>query len=786
MIKKLLHLRNFFLATDQRVALLLSLAALSVYTFCLCPSSYEGDSGELLAAAATLGVAHPTGFPLYLLLGKLFAVLIPFGEIAARINFVSAVAAAATVGIMYLTARAMGIARWASFAAVLCLIFADTFWGHATVARVYSLVAFFIAAVIWAMACWCRDRKDRQLYLAALFLGLGFGTHLSIVLCLPVVLLVVAMTDIRVFLRPVFYKAMLLAFVLGAGQYLYIPWAGATNQAVNYGFPTTWESFVAYITQRDYAMKMASRTVAGTLKAFFASIRLFVLEFTPAGFLLALVGFRELARRHKTWAVALGVLVAANLLMMINYGNEEDLFILYRYFLPSYLVMTLCLGLAFESIRRVLDRAWAAPRPARALFLLIAALALLNLGAHAGRNDRGRDLIVRDYATNVLDSVPHGAVLLSTGDAVSGTLLYLREALGMRRDIILEDKSYLTRPWYASKVQERYKDWGLDGYSSIEPEKKVDAFIEAARRHHKEVYATFLMLETCENVPQGVLYHLLPKGASTDAQAVREVNHRLWDHYALRGTDKPASPRDQEQMVREIVQAYGKSLNNAALYFDNAGLTDEARRSYEMALRFHPDDFAALHNLGQLYGRLGDQARAASFTRRAAVIDPDFFARMGRPGAGGKDYAVVPSQRKAESAVDGSAQSFIEKGIYYGTRGDHPRAVESFKKATELEPQMLAAHINLGNAYMYLGDIDAAMSAFQSALRIDPGVASASAYLNLAALYNNNKKDFVAAAQHMEKFLELAPEAPQAPALRQQLEYIKAMAQAQKEGTLGK
>jgi tetratricopeptide (TPR) repeat protein len=472
--------------------------------------------------------------------------------------------------------------------------------------------------------------------------------------------------------------------------------------------------------------------------------------------------------------------------MMINYGNEEDLFILYRYFVPSYLVMTLCLALTFERIRRVLDREWTAPRPAVALFCLVAALVLLNARSHAGHNNRSREFIVRDYATNILASVPQGAVLLSTGDAVSGTLLYLREALGMRRDIVLEDKSYLTRPWYASKVEERYKDWGLEGYGQIEPEKKVDAFIEAARRNNKEVYATFLMLETCENVPQGVLYHLLPKGARTDAEAVREVNHRLWDRYVLRGVDEPVSLRDQEQMVREIVQAYGKSLNNAALYFDNHGLVDEAKRCYEISLRFNPEDFAALYNLGQMYGRAGDQARAAYFTRRASVMDPDFFVRMGRPGVGNKDYAVVPSQRQAEPAAEGSAQSFIEKGIYYGTRGDHPRAVESFKKATELEPQMLAARINLGNAYMYLGDIDGAIAAFEAAIGIDAGAASAAAYLNLAALYNNNKKDFVTAAGHMEKFLELAPTAPQAPALRQQLEYIKAMAQAQKEGTLGK
>src|SRR2546421_10948545 len=63
-----------------------------------------GDSPELITAAATLGVAHEPGYPLFTMLGHLFS-LFPFGSIPFRINLLSVVCHALTVGVIYLTAH---------------------------------------------------------------------------------------------------------------------------------------------------------------------------------------------------------------------------------------------------------------------------------------------------------------------------------------------------------------------------------------------------------------------------------------------------------------------------------------------------------------------------------------------------------------------------------------------------------------------------------------------------------------------------------------------------------
>ncbi len=83
------------------IPFLLFFISFVVYLKTLCPTVYVGDSGELIAAVYTLGIAHPPGYPLYCLLGKLFTFL-PFGSIAFRVNLMSAFFASLTIVLVYL------------------------------------------------------------------------------------------------------------------------------------------------------------------------------------------------------------------------------------------------------------------------------------------------------------------------------------------------------------------------------------------------------------------------------------------------------------------------------------------------------------------------------------------------------------------------------------------------------------------------------------------------------------------------------------------------------------
>ena len=90
-----------FYREEGQISLILFLLVFFVYFRTLCPTLYFGNSGDLGAAIAVWGVPHPTGYPTYIILNKLLTTLIPVGNLAYRMNFVSALFAASAVVISY-------------------------------------------------------------------------------------------------------------------------------------------------------------------------------------------------------------------------------------------------------------------------------------------------------------------------------------------------------------------------------------------------------------------------------------------------------------------------------------------------------------------------------------------------------------------------------------------------------------------------------------------------------------------------------------------------------------
>jgi len=120
---------------------------LALYAATLAPSVLPGDSGEFQIAAPTLGIPHPTGYPLYLVLGRLFS-LLPMASVAYRLNLFSAVAAAGAVWAVYRAGRALGLRPTASLLGASLLAVSETFWNQATIAEKYALNALFVALTL--------------------------------------------------------------------------------------------------------------------------------------------------------------------------------------------------------------------------------------------------------------------------------------------------------------------------------------------------------------------------------------------------------------------------------------------------------------------------------------------------------------------------------------------------------------------------------------------------------------------------------------------------------------
>lgn len=187
---------------NRLLATLLFFAVELLYLMTMAPTFSFWDCGEFIATAFTLGIPHPPGAPLFLLLGRVFS-MVPFsGDIGARVNVISTLASSATVMLTYLiTIRFIVLYRktspdnWcaaekisaygSAVIAALALAFSDSFWFNAVEAEVYALSSFFTAMVLWLMLRWYDDYPnqghERWLLLVMYLFGLSIGVHL---LCL--------------------------------------------------------------------------------------------------------------------------------------------------------------------------------------------------------------------------------------------------------------------------------------------------------------------------------------------------------------------------------------------------------------------------------------------------------------------------------------------------------------------------------------------------------------------------------------------------------------------------
>ncbi|MEW6102790.1 MAG: DUF2723 domain-containing protein [bacterium] len=161
-----------------------------VYFHTLTPTVGFHDSGELISVAYTLGIAHPPGYPLYTLFGKLWTTLIPIGNIAFRMNMESALFASLACMMVYFITLRLTSLIIPSIVASLTLAFSLTFWEQAVISEKYTLNAFFATLIIFILLKWedkIRNQKSeiRNLYLFSFILGLSFTHHFQTIYLVP-------------------------------------------------------------------------------------------------------------------------------------------------------------------------------------------------------------------------------------------------------------------------------------------------------------------------------------------------------------------------------------------------------------------------------------------------------------------------------------------------------------------------------------------------------------------------------------------------------------------------
>ncbi len=399
------------------------------YVSTLAPTVLSRDSGRFQARAYVLGIGHPTGYPTYIMLGKLFTYL-PVGDVAYRVNLSSAVyATVATVLLFFLARRLAGTLP--AVIAALSLAVSRTFWSQSLIAEVYTLHVLFLCATLMALLQWEDTRKDRYLLLTAFLAGLAMTNHLTSGLLLPATALFVLLSD-RGRLRDWRLLARCaLLFLLGLLPYLYIPIRASMNPPLNYGDASNLHNFLRLVTGQQFRERMwafGPAELPARLKLYGTDL---LGQFHLVFLALALLGVGFGLRRHRSVTAFLATLFTGQLF----YALEYDIPDIADYFTPTHLVIAVFMALGVRWLLMIVRRTIPGRLQSAAtvgLSLVLLLLVAPTWQANYTQVDQSGNYEARDLIERVA-RVPHGAVIYDTSNTTP--LQYLRFVERRRSDL---------------------------------------------------------------------------------------------------------------------------------------------------------------------------------------------------------------------------------------------------------------------------------------------------------------------------------------------------------------
>jgi hypothetical protein len=434
------------------------LVALALYVGTLAPTILPADSGEFQIVGPLLGVAHPPGFALFTMLAKLFS-LLPFGEVAWRVNLMGAVTGALTLVVVNRTARRLSGCAWAGIAAASALGVSTTFWAQSTTVNIRALTMLFTALscdylVRFLLVAPASKEGARALTGLAVSYGLLIAHHAWPAFFAPVFAVLVLWHDPGLLKRFRAWPRYLLAFLVPFGSDLYIVVRAITGAPFGTEELVDAGRVVDHLTGRGFGGDMFAflRLDRVLWERFLVVGNILHFQFEGALLIVAVLGFAWLVWRKLKAAALLGGVFGVMAFIVATYRAPQSV----EYLMPAYIPVVLCVGCAVALVRDLFP---ARPRLSSAAFPVLAAAVFLPVFLLGRAHFPSylllhRDRSAREYAESVLLSAPPDAHILSNWHWYT-PLRYLQLVEGRRPDVQV---TYLY-PQGATAMPQAWPQW---------------------------------------------------------------------------------------------------------------------------------------------------------------------------------------------------------------------------------------------------------------------------------------------------------------------------------------
>lgn len=467
---------------------LLTLFVFIIYLSTLAPGIVQIDSGELAATASTLGIAHPSGYPLFTILGFILTKLFFFLPAIFTMNMFASINTA--LGFYFLTKfnfllftkfyqektktkksknqkQEKNISNLdsnfillISVIAAMTIAFSETFWSQGTAVEVYSLHLTLISLCMFLLLKAIKETnkektfvfsfKSEKLWIIfAFFYGLAFTNHLTTFLTIPgfaYLYFIANGFSKNSFKRLAF---LLIPFFVGLAVYLYLPIRASQNPMINWGNPITFESLIRHVRGWQYTIWMFSSSEASA-RQFNYFISNLPAEYGYIGFVLLIAGGIALISKGVKIFIFQIILIISTVIYAINYDIKD----IDSYFLLAYISFCPFIAAALIWVYQLI-KSDNKKSMVYAFFVVPLIVLLLNY-QKVNESDNKQ---IHQYGKITLESFEKNSVVISyLWDFFISPSYYFQFVENKRKDVVIIDKELVRRSWYFNQMKTNNPD----------------------------------------------------------------------------------------------------------------------------------------------------------------------------------------------------------------------------------------------------------------------------------------------------------------------------------------
>jgi len=585
---------------------------------------YGGDTGDLLLAIGVKGVAHPSGYPLFTLIGIIFSFLPPPQPLPYKIALLSAVFSSLSVVFLYLICSVLTKNKIVSVISALTLSFSYIFWLYAELAEVFALGVFFFLVLLYLALKYQKENKNIYLYYLSFFTGLSLSHHLMIILIFPsIAILVLGANKKLIFDYKLLFKCFFL-LILGLLPYLYIPIAASKFPVYSWDNAINLKNFIHLVSRADYSWGVSTilkESIRLSLKMRMLAILKYFLDLTylttPFVLFLSLLGAVSLLLKRK-FLILISLSLAYTALgpFFIFYSLSPNIVfytggVIERFYTFSLIFVLILYSLGCVIILNFLEiliRLKPAIQKRENLYKFLFYFALFIIPVYLfkfnyEKTNLSTASIGEQLGKDYLSMLPPNSILIISGDTNTLNTLYVQHILGFRKDVMVINKQVPSLN--LKEVKKIYPEFLNVREDNLRLREKIDQLVFDRYKKNKVFFSYGSLSGEDKNfafLPYGLVLRMKAKNFVQSEKDFIEETDKIWKNMKYKKFSDLTEAERTSQILSNLKTIYSQAAFSTGVFFMRQYSNfEEAIKYFELAEAIDPDDIFSKLGRANIY-----------------------------------------------------------------------------------------------------------------------------------------------------------------------------------------